>query len=176
MKLTIVIPVFNEERNLPESLEALNAALVSVPEIEPELLFVDDGSRDGTLAYLRALAHHDPRVRVISFSRNFGSHPALMSAFRHCTGDAVAYLSADGQDPPELLLQMVARWREGCQVVWGVRESRDDALVNVLFSTMYSRSCAGSRCPTCREPAWMFSWRTGRSSMPCWACRRRTRQ
>lgn len=138
MKLSIIIPVLNEEKSLPELMQALDTTLASASDITAELVFVDDGSRDGTLAFLRELAKKDSRVRVISFSRNFGSHPALMAAFRYSSGDAVACLSADLQVPPDFLLQLVAKWREGCQVVWGARESRDDALLSVMFSIIYS--------------------------------------
>ena len=138
MKLSIIIPVLNEEENLPELMVALNAALATAVDLETELLFVDDGSSDGTLAFLRGLAQRDPRARVISFSRNFGSHPALMAAFRHGTGDAVALLTADLQVPPPFLMELVAKWREGYQVVWGSRQSRDDDWISVLFSKVYS--------------------------------------
>jgi dolichol-phosphate mannosyltransferase len=138
MKLSVIIPVLNEEENLPHLLQAIDEAFRSRPDVTVELIFVDDGSRDGTLAKLREVAGKDSRVRALSFSRNFGSHAALMAGFRHCTGDAAAYLSADLQDPPEMLLQMLDTLKEENQVVWGTRETRDDAVTTRLFSMLYS--------------------------------------
>jgi polyisoprenyl-phosphate glycosyltransferase len=138
MKLSVIIPVLNEEENLPHLLRAIDEAFRPRADVSLELIFVDDGSRDGTLAKLREVAGQDPRVRALSFSRNFGSHAALMAGFRHCTGDAAAYLSADLQDPPEMLLTMLDKLREGFQVVWGTREQRDDPPAARLFSRLYS--------------------------------------
>jgi len=138
MKLSIIIPVLNEEENLPHLLQAIDEAFRPRGDVTLELIFVDDGSRDGTLARLREVAGQDKRVRALSFSRNFGSHAALMAGFRHCTGDAAAYLSADLQDPPEMLLLMLDKLKEGNQVVWGTREQREDAATTRLFSMLYS--------------------------------------
>lgn len=138
MKLSVIIPVLNEQENLPHLVRAIDEAFRARPDVTLELIFVDDGSRDGTLAALRSIAEQDQRVRVISFSRNFGSHAALMAGFRHCSGEAAAYLSADLQDPPEMLLPMLDKLKEGYQVVWGTRQQRDDAGATRLFSMLYS--------------------------------------
>jgi dolichol-phosphate mannosyltransferase len=88
------------------------------------VIYVDDGSRDGTLFKLRAIADRDPHVRVVALSRNFGHQYALTAGLDAATGDAVAVIDADLQDPPEVIPQMVARWRAGADVVYGVRETR----------------------------------------------------
>jgi len=138
MKLSLVIPVYNEAENLPLLVPAVDAALASLKDVELEFVFVDDGSQDETLARLRTLAETDRRVRAVSFSRNFGSHAALRAGFQHCTGDVVAFIAADLQDPPELLVRLLEKWREGNQVVWGSREKRDDPFFTTLFSKVYS--------------------------------------
>ncbi len=138
MKLSIIIPVLNEEENLPRLLQAVDDAFRPRADVTLELIFVDDGSHDGTMAKLRTVAGNDQRVRALSFSRNFGSHAALMAGFRHCTGDAAAYLSADLQDPPEMLPQMLDKLKDGSQVVWGTREHRDDTAATRLLSVLYS--------------------------------------
>lgn len=138
MKLSLIIPVLNEEENIPHVVEALDAAFAGEQDVALEIVFVDDGSRDGTFAVLSALVKKDARLRIIRFSRNFGSHAALLAGFEHCTGDAAAYLAADMQEPPSVLCQMIVKWRDGAQVVWGTREHRDDPLSARLFSRIYS--------------------------------------
>lgn len=138
MKLSLIIPVLNEEENVAHLVPAIDAAFAAEKDVELELVFVDDGSRDGTFAALSRMAAGDSRLRVIRFSRNFGSHAALLAGFEKCSGDAAAYLAADLQDPPSVLCKMVAKWREGAAVVWGTREKRDDTLDTKLFSFIYS--------------------------------------
>ena len=138
MILSVVIPVFNEAKNLQLLMPAVDQAFAGIDDVALEIIFVDDGSTDDTINALRLLAGTDSRVRVICFSRNFGSHAALMAGFHHCTGDAVAFIAADLQDPPELLPRMVAEWRKGVEIVWGVREKRHDPLTTRLFSWLYS--------------------------------------
>jgi dolichol-phosphate mannosyltransferase len=120
--LSVVAPVFNEEKVLAEFHRRVAAALEGV---EYELILVDDGSSDGSPGILRELAGADPRVRVIALSRNFGHQAALSAGLDHARGDAVAWLDSDLQDPPELLREMVERWREGSEVVYAVRRSRE---------------------------------------------------
>lgn len=138
MTLSLIIPVLNEEENVPHVVAAIDAAFVHEGEVELEIVFVDDGSRDGTYTVLSAMAVQDARVKVIRFSRNFGSHAALLAGFSRCSGDAAAYLAADLQDPPSVIVTMMQKWREGSAVVWGTRESRDDTLDTRLFSWIYS--------------------------------------
>ena len=123
--LSVVVPVYNEEAVLPAFYERATAALAEVPEAELELVFVDDGSMDGSLNLLTDLAERDPRVKVVSFSRNFGHQIAITAGVDHASGDAVAVIDADLQDPPEVIVEMVAKLREGYDVVYGQRMDRD---------------------------------------------------
>lgn len=139
VKLSVIIPVLNEEENVPHLVAAVDEAFRSRPGVALELVFVDDGSRDGTFDALTAISRGDPRVKIIRFSRNFGSHAALLAGFEHCTGDAAAYMAADLQEPPEMLLTMLDKWREGSFIVWGTRVQRDDPLSSRLFSKIYCK-------------------------------------
>jgi glycosyltransferase involved in cell wall biosynthesis len=122
--ISIVVPCFNEE----EVLRTTNRRLISVLEqlsLRFEILYVDDGSTDGTAEILHELQALDERIRVICFSRNFGHQMAITAGLEHAAGDAVAIIDADLQDPPEVLADFVAKWMEGFQVVYGVRTERD---------------------------------------------------
>lgn len=121
--LSVVVPCFNEEANLRHLAERLDAALAPAG-IRYELILVDDGSRDATLAIMRELNAADRRVRWASFSRNFGHEAATTCGFALARGDMAVLMDADLQDPPELIPQMVARWREGCDVVAARRRER----------------------------------------------------
>jgi glycosyltransferase involved in cell wall biosynthesis len=124
-ELSVVIPVFNEERNLPE----LIARLVPVLEANTaswEVVFVDDGSMDGTVTRLHELHRQDERLRAVCFSRNFGKEIAIAAGLDHARGRAVAIMDADLQHPPEMLATFLDRWREGYATVYGQRTSRDD--------------------------------------------------
>jgi glycosyltransferase involved in cell wall biosynthesis len=121
--LAVVVAAFNEEATL-RALHARLAAVLDGLDVEGRVLYVDDGSRDGTWAVLQALARQDPRVQLLRLSRNFGKEPALTAGLDHVDADAVVVIDADGQDPPELIPEFVARWREGNDVVYGRRISR----------------------------------------------------
>jgi dolichol-phosphate mannosyltransferase len=122
-KLSIVCPAYNEEEVLPLFHAELCAVLARLePDYEAEIIYVDDGSRDGTLAVIRALAARDARVRYLSFSRNFGHQAALTAGLEHARGDAVVTMDSDLQHPPELLPALVQKWQEGFEVVLTIRE------------------------------------------------------
>lgn len=122
-ELSVVVPVFNEEDNIPELHRRLVAALEG--EVASfEVLFVDDGSRDGTWTLVRELAARDSRVRGLRFSRNFGHQMAFAAGLEHARGEAVVIMDADLQDPPEVIPELLARWREGWDVVYAVRRRR----------------------------------------------------
>lgn len=123
MKLSLVIPVLNESEALPLLLRALAPVLASI-DCDHEILFVNDGSTDDTLDLLSRAAAADPRIKVLSFSRNFGHQAAITAGFDFSTGDAVVVMDADLQDPPELLPEMVRLYREGYDVVSPQRVSR----------------------------------------------------
>jgi dolichol-phosphate mannosyltransferase len=120
--LSVVTPMHNEEGNARELYERIVAALGDLPF---ELIVTDDGSRDGTREILTALAAADQRVKIIGLSRNFGHQAALTAGLDHAGGDVVVMLDSDLQDPPELIPEMVERWRQGSDVVYAVRGSRE---------------------------------------------------
>ncbi|MBX3386067.1 MAG: glycosyltransferase family 2 protein [Phycisphaeraceae bacterium] len=138
MKLAVVIPAFNEEKNL----DTLHRRLTGVLEGccgEHELIFVNDGSRDGTLQGLRLLAEKDPRVKYVSLSRNFGHEVAVAAGLDRADADAVVLIDADLQDPPELIARMVERWKQGVDVVYAqrVRRRGDGALKRLSIYVFY---------------------------------------
>jgi polyisoprenyl-phosphate glycosyltransferase len=121
--LSIIVPVYNEEAVLPEFHRRLAAVLDTLPAVA-EIVYVNDGSHDGSLALLRGLRDADPRVAVIDLSRNFGKEIAMSAGLDHAQGDAVIVVDADLQDPPELIPEMVRTWQEGFDVVLMRRRSR----------------------------------------------------
>lgn len=122
--LTLVIAAYNEQESLPLLQPRLAAVLDAMPDVDGRVLYVDDGSRDGTWDVMQSLAAADPRVSLLRLARNFGKEPALTAGLDHVDSDAAVVLDADGQDPPELLPAFVARWREGYDVVYGTRTHR----------------------------------------------------
>ncbi|HZY17329.1 MAG TPA: glycosyltransferase family 2 protein [Ramlibacter sp.] len=123
--LSVVVPCFNEQEVLHETHRRLTETFEHEPSIQLEIIYVDDGSRDRTLPVLRELQQLDRRVRVVSFSRNFGHQFAVTAGLDHAAGDAVCVIDADLQDPPEVILQMLDRWRHGVDVAYGVRTERE---------------------------------------------------
>ena len=123
--LSVVVPCCNEETVLPETHRRLVAVLERVPDLDFELLYVDDGSRDGTLTLLQGLQDADARVRVVALSRNFGHQIALTAGMQHAVGNVVVVMDADLQDPPEVIPEMLDLWRRGAKVAYGVRSRRD---------------------------------------------------
>jgi polyisoprenyl-phosphate glycosyltransferase len=119
--LSVTAPALNEEETIAEFQRRVVAALDEVPF---ELILVDDGSTDATAQILRRLAADDDRIRVIILSRNFGHQAALTAGLEHARGDAVVMMDADLQDPPELIPELVASWRNGADVVSAVRQTR----------------------------------------------------
>ena len=122
--ISIVIPVFNEEEVLPELYRRTRQAMEEVDETW-ELILVDDGSKDRSAEIIAGLNSEDSRVKGLSFSRNFGFQEAVTAGLDHSAGDAVVISDADLQDPPEVIPQMIERWREGNDVVFGVRANRE---------------------------------------------------
>jgi dolichol-phosphate mannosyltransferase len=120
-KISIIIPVYNEISNIPLMLAALNEALQSLP-YRYKVIFVDDGSDDDTLSFIKQLAVNDPKVNYLSFSRNFGHQNALKAGFDKSDADAVICMDGDLQHPPSLLPEMIAKWESGIDVVYTVRK------------------------------------------------------
>jgi dolichol-phosphate mannosyltransferase len=122
--LSVVIPCLDEESGIRETYRRLSAVLTAA-DIQVELVFVDDGSKDKTPEVLRELQFEDPRVRVVRLSRNFGHQVAITAGLEHAAGDAVAIIDADLQDPPEVLPEFIRKWHDGYDVVYGVRTERE---------------------------------------------------
>ncbi|HSE51846.1 MAG TPA: glycosyltransferase family 2 protein, partial [Gemmatimonadales bacterium] len=122
--VSVVVPVYNEAEVIGEMYRRLTHVASSLPDLEYELVVVDDGSRDESYAALVSLARSDPRLRVLKLSRNFGHQTAITAGIDVARGDAVVIIDADLQDPPEVIPEMVQRWREGFDVVYGVRAKR----------------------------------------------------
>ncbi len=129
-----MIPVYRNEKAVTLTHAGIKEALSKVPNHDYEFIFVDDGSDDGSLAELLEIRKGDPKVKVITFTRNFGQIPAILAGFREATGDAVINVSADLQDPAELIPQMVQSWEAGNEVVICYRTNRDDGLMSSVFS------------------------------------------
>lgn len=122
--LSVVVPAYNEQEVLPEFHRRLGAVLDSMP-LRAEIVYVNDGSRDGTLAVMQALQQNDPRVAVVDLSRNFGKEIALTAGLDHTHGGAIVVIDADLQDPPELIPELVNQWQAGYDNVYAKRLERD---------------------------------------------------
>ena len=121
--LTVVLPAYNEEASVPKAARVL-ASLLAQEDIPFELMFIDDGSRDGTWKAIQAQTKEDPRVRGVRFSRNFGKEAAIFAGLAQARGDCVVVMDCDLQHPPEKVPEMYRLWQQGYQVVEGVKASR----------------------------------------------------
>lgn len=147
MKLSLVIPVYNEEQNLPALSDAIHSALAAYSN-EWEVIFVDDGSRDKSLEVLQGLVAKDPQhARIVSFRRNFGQTAAIAAGIDHSTGEIVVMLDADLQNDPADILMMIDKLNDGYDVVSGYRKDRKDKFIT---RTIPSRIANG-----------LISWVTG---------------
>jgi polyisoprenyl-phosphate glycosyltransferase len=135
--LSVVVPIFNEQENIPSFHAALARVLQDIPE-PAEVIYVDDGSRDNSLCELLEVQKRDPRVSVVELSRNFGHQAALTAGMTTATGNAIVLMDGDFQDPPELLPDLVGAWRRGAKVVIANRRSRAErGLRGRLFPFFY---------------------------------------
>jgi len=127
-KISFVFPVFNEEGNIARLYAELRRATDGRPEFSYEFVFVNDASTDRSLELLEDLAERDHRVVVVDFSRNFGHQVAITAGIDHASGDAVVLMDSDLQDPPDVALELIDKWREGYEVVYAERRSRTDTV------------------------------------------------
>ncbi|HVT90882.1 MAG TPA: glycosyltransferase family 2 protein [Tepidisphaeraceae bacterium] len=136
--ISVVVPIFNEQENLPELRRRMTAALDSTGE-SWELVLVNDGSRDSSPQMIKQFNSEDPRIKLVDLSRNFGHQPAVTAGIHHSRGDCVILIDGDLQDPPEVIPEMIKKWKEGFQVVLGERHSRGDVsgARGVGFSLFY---------------------------------------
>lgn len=136
---SVVVPVYNEELVITETYNRLKKVLDSTGE-KYELIFVNDGSRDKTVEIVRELCKMDKNIRLLSFSRNFGHQTAITAGMDYAAGQAIVVIDADLQDPPEVILQMIQKWKEGYDVVYGVRQKRKgETLFKKLTAKLFYR-------------------------------------
>lgn len=140
--VTVLVPVKDEQEAILPFVRRVATVLEALGEPQGwEILFVDDGSEDGTLAAILGANQADPRIRCVSLSRNFGKEAALSAGLDHAGGQVVVPLDVDLQDPPEVIATMLVRWREGYDVVYGVRRNREsDTLPKRLTADLYYRA------------------------------------
>ena len=123
-KISLVIPMYYEEQVAKECYNRVTKVLKTLENYEYEVIFVNDGSKDKTLEILEEIANNDKNIKIISFSRNFGHQAAVTAGLKYATGDAIVIMDADLQDPPELMPDMLKKWEEGYDVIYGKRKAR----------------------------------------------------
>jgi len=136
--VTIIIPAYNEEESLPMLFDRVTALINSIDNYEFEVLFVDDGSKDNTLELIKKQREKDARFSYVTFSRNFGKETAMIAGLDYALGDAVIFIDADLQDPPELIPELIKWWEQGYDDVYAKRRSRKgETWLKKWTSTMY---------------------------------------
>jgi len=136
-KITVLTPVFNEEGNLDRYFETTTEVLISRTDLDISVMFIDDGSSDGSWRKIEEICKRNAKFSGLRLSRNFGAHVALSAGFHHASGNAVATLACDLQDPPETIIEFVEKWRNGTKIVWGKRRTREDKGWRILMSRMF---------------------------------------
>ena len=137
-KITIIVPSYNEEEALPYLYERLNTMMNELNQYEFEVLFVNDGSKDRTLELIKEMRDKDNRISYVNFSRNFGKETAMIAGLDYATGDAVIFIDADLQDPPEVIPELIKWWEEGYDDVYARRSSRKgETFLKKFTSKMY---------------------------------------
>lgn len=143
-KISLVVPMYNEQEVVNESYKKITAVLKELKNYEYEIIIVDDGSKDNTLSIVEEIAQKDEKLKIISFSRNFGHQAAVTAGLKETIGDAVVIIDADMQDPPELIKDMVLLWEEGNDVVYAVRRTRKgESVFKVLTAKMFYKILYG---------------------------------
>ena len=137
-KLSIIIPMYYEEKVVNECYKRLKEMVEKLKGYDYELIFVNDGSKDNTLNLLEEIAKNNNKVKIISFSRNFGHQAAVTAGLKYVTGDAIAIIDADLQDPPEEIPEMLKLWEQGYEVIYGKRKSRKgESAFKLLTAKMF---------------------------------------
>ena len=137
MKVSIVIPVYYNEENLRPLYDDIKEKTIGIIDYEYELVLVNDGSKDNSYKVMKELAEEDNHIKIVSLSRNFGSHAAILCGLAKCTGDCAVVKAADLQEPTELILDMVERWKRGFNVVLAVRQGREESKQQTMFANLY---------------------------------------
>ncbi len=138
MLISVVVPLYNEADNLPELTDRLRTVLDGC-DSDWEVILVDDGSQDGSWEFIESVHREDSRFQGIQLSRNFGQQPALMAGLRHTNGDVVIPMDADLQDPPEVIENLIEKWKEGFQVVYAIRQHRKEGWLRNWSAGMFYR-------------------------------------
>lgn len=134
-KISLIIPMYYEQEVAEVCYKSVKKVLDELNETyEHEIIFINDGSKDKTLDILQKIAEFDKNVKIISFSRNFGHQAAVTAGLKYATGDAIIIIDADLQDPPELIPDMIAKWEQGYEVIYGKRKRRDGESAFKLFT------------------------------------------
>ena len=123
-KISVIVPMYYEEKVAEECYKRLTTCLQKLIDYTYEIIIIDDGSKDKTLEILENIASKDDKVKVISFSRNFGHQAAVTAGLKHVSGDAIIIIDADLQDPPELIPQMIQLWEQGNEIIYAKRKKR----------------------------------------------------
>ena len=140
-KISIIIPMYNEEEVAKTSYLRIKKVMEALNQYDYEMLLIDDGSSDHTMDLLTQIAKENPKVKVLSFARNFGHQSAVTAGIQYATGDAVIIIDADLQDPPELLPEMIALWEQGNEVIYGQRKARKgESAFKLLTAKMFYRT------------------------------------
>ena len=136
-KLSIVVPVYYNEKNLKPLYEDLKEKVLEKLDCAYEIVFVNDGSKDGSYEVMQELAAMDENIKLVNLSRNFGEHLATLAGMAECTGTVAVRKAADLQEPSEMILEMLEKYRAGAKVVLAVRKDREEPLSQKMFSKIY---------------------------------------
>ena len=137
-KISIIVPVYYNEENLLPLYNDLNEKVIKKLNIDYEIVFVDDGSKDNSYSVMKELKKIDDKIVLVKLSRNFGEHSAILAGLSKCTGDCAIRKAADLQEPSEMILDMLEKYKEGNKVVLAVRADRDEPEVQKMFSNLYA--------------------------------------
>lgn len=140
-KISVIIPMYYEEEVVEECYNKMKNVLENLKDYDYEIICINDGSKDKTLDILEKIANKDNKVKVLSFSRNFGHQPAVTAGLKYVTGDCAIVIDADLQDPPELIPQMIKLWEEGNEVIYGKRKTREgESIFKLLTAKMFYKT------------------------------------
>ncbi|MBI4845302.1 MAG: glycosyltransferase family 2 protein [Candidatus Omnitrophica bacterium] len=137
--LSIIVPVFFNEESLPLLYEKLEQVSRQMNNVCFEYVFVDDGSKDNSYKVLLDISKSDKRVKIVKLSRNFGSFVACFAGLTYAKGDCALIMAADLQDPPELIPELFSKWQQGSEVVFAVKQKREESSMNIFFSSIFHR-------------------------------------
>ena len=137
-KISVIVPMYYEEKVVEECYNRLTNVLKNIKDYEYEIIVINDGSKDKTLEILEKLAQNDEKLKVISFTRNFGHQAAVTAGLKYVTGDAIVIIDADMQDPPELIPEMLKLWEDGNEIIYGKRKTREgETAFKLLTAKMF---------------------------------------